>query len=106
MDVGRHRVGQGTPAAGLIPEVQSCVFQNPIEHFYRRRLGVIDVAAMVPPRSDIRVQRTGEMAFEAGEDAAGVVLEMGTIVHDGRDAVDAWCRPLFPRSRFVWKGQI
>ena len=106
MDVWRHRVGQGTPAAGLIPKVQSCISQNPVEHFYRRRLGVIDVAATVPPRSDIRVQRTGEMAFEAGEDAACMVLEIGTIVHDGRDAVDAWCRALFTRGQLVWKGQI
>ena len=96
MDVWRHRVARGTPAAGLIPQVQSCISQNSVEHFQRRWLGVIDVATTVPPRSDIRVERTGELAFESGEDAACVVLEMGTIVHDVRDAVDAWLSSFVP----------
>ena len=106
MDVWRHRVARGTPAAGLVPQVQSCISQNSIEHFQRWWLGVIDVATTVPPRSDIGVERTGELAFESGEDAPCVVLEMVTIVHDVRDAIDAWCQALFPRDQSVWKGQI
>ena len=38
------------------------------------------------------------MAFESGEDAACVVLEMGTIVHDVRDTVDAPAVELCPRA--------
>ena len=105
MDVWRHRVARGTRATGLIPQMQSCISQDSIEHFQRWGLGVIDVATMVPPRSDIRVERTGELAFESGEDAACVVLEMGTIVHDVRDAVDVRCRALFPRGQFLGKAK-
>ena len=99
-------MARGTPSAGLMPHVQSCISQNSIEHFQRWWLGVIDVATTVPPRSDIGVERTGELAFESGEDAACVVLEMGTIVHDVRDTVDAPAVELCPRAvNFFWKGQ-
>ena len=103
-----YRVARGTPALGVIPHARSCIYQDIIEHFQRRRLGVIDVASTtVPSCSDIGVERTGELAFKSGEDAARLVLETGAIVHDVRDDIDAWCRALFPaRSILFGKGQI
>lgn len=61
----------------------------------------------VRSRSDINVKRTGDLTFKLGEYAARVVLEMGTVVHDVRHAIDARCRALFPaRSILFGKGQI
>ena len=45
------------------------------------------MASMVSPRSDVEKERTGELAFESAEDAACLILEMGAVVHTGRDAV-------------------
>ena len=57
------------------------------------------MATTVPPRADILVKRTGELAFEAGEDAACLILEMGTIVHGGRDAVEPDVELFSPRGQ-------
>ena len=48
---------------------------------------MIDRTTVVPPRPDIEVERTGELAFELAENAAIVVLEMGPMIHAGRDVV-------------------
>ncbi len=48
---------------------------------------MIDRTTVVPPRPDIEVERTGELAFELAENAAIVVLEMGPMIHAGRNAV-------------------
>ena len=41
----------------------------------------------VVPRSDVKDERTGELAFESAENATSVVLKMGPPVHAGQDAV-------------------
>lgn len=41
----------------------------------------------VSPRSDIFVERAGELAFQFAEHAAGLVLEVGAMIHAGRDAI-------------------
>lgn len=41
---------------------------------------------MVPPRSDIQMERTGILAFELSEDAT-MMLIMGAVVHAGLDTV-------------------
>ena len=41
----------------------------------------------VSPGSDIEVERASELAFEFAEMAACLISEMGSMVHDRRDAV-------------------
>lgn len=41
---------------------------------------------MIPPCSDIQMERTGILAFELSEDAT-VMLKMGAVVHAGPDTV-------------------
>lgn len=49
------------------------------------------MATMVSPRSDIEEECTGKLAFESAEDAARLILEMGTMIHAGQDAVQSGC---------------
>ena len=85
--VRRHRIARSTPAPGFFPDDKSCLPQDPIEHFVRRWLGVINGLTMVPPCSDVKEERTSELAFESAENATCVVLKMGPPVHAGQDAV-------------------
>lgn len=41
----------------------------------------------MPPRSDVFDERAGDLALEFAEDAASLVLEVGAIIHAGRDAI-------------------
>ena len=42
----------------------------------------------MPPYPNISVKCAGELAFDFAEDGAGVVLEKGTMVHTGQDAIE------------------
>ena len=81
--VGVHRVAGGAPAPGGVPDHQPGLAQDPVEHLQRRGLGVVDGVAAVPTRSHVFEESAGELAFEFAEDAAGLVLEVGAVVHDG-----------------------
>lgn len=75
---------------GGIPYHEPRRAHDSIEHFQCGRLGVIDettTTTTMPPRSDVFVERTGELAFQFGEDAACLVLEMGAVIHAGQDAI-------------------
>ena len=79
-----HRIARSTRAVGFIPYEISGHLQHPFEHFQRRWLGV---TRMEPPCSDILIERTGELAFDSGEDTACLILEMGAVVHAGLDSI-------------------
>ena len=103
MDAGVHRIAMGTAVVCCIPYSASCLSQDSIEHFQRRWLGVINTSTTVPPRSEICVKRTGELAFESAEDATCLVLEVGVTVHHGRDGslkrqwdCSAWSQAFVP----------
>lgn len=48
---------------------------------------MIRTATVVPPRSDIFVERASELALDFAEDAACFVPEMGAMVHSECDAI-------------------
>ena len=49
---------------------------------------MVDGITSVSPRPDVPVECAGDLAFEFGEDAAGLISEMSATVHDGQGAVE------------------
>ncbi|CAD6574794.1 MAG: hypothetical protein ASARMPRED_006916 [Alectoria sarmentosa] len=76
MGVRMHRIARGAPATGGVPDDQPGLSQDTVEHFQRRRLGVVDGVTTVPAGSHVFEESAGELAFEFAEDAAGLVLEV------------------------------